>query len=481
MTAIKQISEFEWELSIDYKPGMKVPGKIFADKELFEKALGDKGIEQVANVAFLPGIVGYSMAMPDIHWGYGFPIGGVAATDPTQNGVISPGGVGFDINCGVRLLRTDINLQQFKQKAAELMDELGATIPKGVGGKSRLRLTRSELTELLGRGSSWIIEKDFGWPEDIEHTEEKGRMKGADPGKVSQRAIDRGENQVGSLGAGNHFLEVQVVDQILRPEIAEAFGFFKDQVVVMIHSGSRGFGHQVCTDYVKIMDSLDKRLGIELPDRQLACAPTDSPEGKDYFAAMACAVNYAFSNRQCLSHLARKAFERIFKKSDRELGMSLVYDVAHNIAKFEKHVVNGAEKELCVHRKGATRAFGPGHKDLPQKYQKTGQPVFVPGDMGTASYVLVGTDKAMELSFGSTCHGAGRQKSRAKARKEIRGNELKKALEEKGIMIRAGNIGLLSEEAPEAYKDVSEVVNVCEGAGISLKVAKLKPLGVVKG
>lgn len=478
---IKKLSDYKWEIDTSYKPGMKVPGLIFADEELIKKAEEDKGIEQVANVAFLPGIVEKSIAMPDIHWGYGFPIGGVAATSVSDNGVISPGGVGFDINCGVRLLKSKLSSEDLKPKTNLLMDNLEQLIPKGVGGKGRIKLTDTEMKEVLTQSLSWLVKKGIGWEEDIGLTEEKGAMLGANPAKVSSRAIERGEAQLGSLGAGNHFLEIQRVDKIFRKDVADVFGLFENQIVAMIHTGSRGFGHQVCSDHLHIMDALDIRLGINLPDRQLSCAPTDSPEGKNYFAAMACAVNFAFSNRHCLTHWARTAFERTFNKDAKELGLSLVYDVAHNIAKFETHEINGKKTKLCVHRKGATRAFGPGQAGIPEKYRSVGQPVFVPGDMGTESYVLVGTDKAMKESFGSTCHGAGRALSRKRAKKEVKGRDLKRSLEESGIQIRAGNIGLLAEEAPIAYKDVSRVVDVCEGAGISLKVACLKPLGVIKG
>lgn len=480
MKNIKKVSEFVWELETSYKPGMLTTGRIYADQELFNKAQEDKGLEQVANVGFLPGIIGPSIAMPDIHWGYGFPIGGVAAMDAAK-GVITPGGVGFDINCGVRLLRSELTIDDLMPVKSELADELDNAIPKGVGSGSRLRLSELELEQVLREGATSIIEKGLGQPEDVEHIEENGRLAGAEPGNVSQKSVQRGLNQLGSLGAGNHFLEVQRVDRIFRSKEAQAFGIFEGQIVIMIHSGSRGFGHQVCADYIKVMDRYSKENQIDLPDRQLAYAPLDSRQGKDYYSAMACAVNYAFSNRQCLAHWARKAFEQVFGKDQKMLQMDVVYDVSHNIAKYEEHEIDGRKVKLCVHRKGATRAFGPGQKELPDDYRKTGQPVFIPGDMGTESYILVGTERAMTETFGSTCHGAGRAISRSQAKKLIRGKTLKEELESKGILIRAGNIGLLSEEAPAAYKDVARVVDVCEGAGISLRVARLKPLIVIKG
>lgn len=480
MTSVNKLSDFVWELDTSFKPGMRTTGKVYADWDIFKKAQEDKGLEQVANVAFLPGLVNSSIAMPDIHWGYGFPIGGVAAMDMNE-GVITPGGVGFDINCGVRLLRSELSIDDLEPFKSELAEQLNNDIPKGVGSHSRIKLSEPEMEEVLLQGASAIIAKGLGWPEDVEHIEENGRLEGALPENVSQKAVQRGLNQLGSLGAGNHFIEVQRVDEIFKSEEADAFGIFEGQIVVMIHSGSRGFGHQVCTDYIKVMDKYSRENNIELPDRQLAYAPLNSQEGKDYYSAMACAVNYAFSNRQCLAHWTRKAFEQAFDKDAKDLGMSLVYDVAHNIAKFENQEVNGKIKKLCVHRKGATRAFGPGREELPDDYKTIGQPVFIPGDMGTESYVLAGTRHAMEETFGSTCHGAGRVMSRSQARKQIRGKTLKQELEDKGILIRAGNVNLLSEEAPAAYKDVARVVDVCEGAGISLKVARLKPLLVIKG
>lgn len=478
---IREIEKYQFLIDRSYKQGMKVDGLIFADRELLELALRDKAVEQVANVAFLPGIVKYSIAMPDIHWGYGFPIGGVAATDPEDGGVISPGGVGFDISCGVRLMRTDFTHSEIKKYLDLLVQALAANIPRGVGSTGKVRAKRKELEEVCVKGAVWAVEKGYGTPEDLEFIEEKGKFEGADPSKVSQKAFERGSDQPGTLGAGNHFLEIQIVDQIYDKKTAEAFGLFKDQIVVMIHSGSRGFGHQICTDYLKVMDSAVRKYGYKLPDRQLACAPVNSEEGKNYFKAMACAVNYALCNREILGHWVRYSFEKALMMSSDKMGIKLVYDVSHNVAKFEWHEVNGKQKLLCVHRKGATRAFGPGRKELPEKYRNIGQPVIIPGDMGSASYVLVGTTEGESKAFASTCHGAGRVMSRAEAKRKIRGSELKSKLEDRGIKVVSGSLALLAEEAPEAYKDVDRVVDICEVSGLSRKVARLVPLAVVKG
>lgn len=478
---LKKISEVEYLLERSYKPGMRVDGIVFADKELLELAIRDKAIEQVANVAFLPGIVKASIAMPDIHWGYGFPIGGVAATDPENGGVISPGGVGFDISCGVRVMRTDLTLKETEKHLDKIVDALAVNIPKGVGSTGKIKTKRKELEEICVKGAKWAVEKGFGWKEDLEFIEDGGAYPGADPSKVSSKAFERGSDQPGTLGAGNHFLEVQVVDKVFDAKAAEVFGLFEGQIVVMIHSGSRGFGHQICTDYLKVMDSAVRKYGFQLPDRQLACAPINSKEGKDYLAAMACAVNYALCNREILGHWVRHSFEQALRTSAEKLNLRLVYDVSHNIAKFEKHRVNGKEKRLCVHRKGATRAFGPGRPEVPEKYRAVGQPVIIPGDMGSASYVLVGTEKGEEKAFASTCHGAGRVMSRAEAKRKVRGSDLKVKLESQGIRVVSGSLSLLAEEAPEAYKDVDRVVEVCEKAGLSRKVARLRPLAVVKG
>ncbi len=476
----EKLNPYCYKISQTYRKGMRVPGIIYADDELIQMAEEDRALEQVINVAFLPGIVRASYAMPDIHWGYGFPIGGVAAMD-VERGVISPGGVGYDISCGVRLLRTNLIAKDVLPMMGPLMHELSRNIPKGVGSRGKIKVSRREMEELMTKSVKWAIRKGYGWEEDAEFTEEGGCLQGADPSKVSSRAFQRGFDQPGTLGAGNHFLEAQEVVEVYDERLAEALGLYKGQLTVMIHSGSRGVGHQICTDYIKVMDRAVREFGIDLPDRQLGCAPITSQEGKDYYAAMACAANYALTNRHCLAHWVRQSFEYIFRKSAQSLGMGVVYDVSHNIAKFEEHEVNGRRMKLCVHRKGATRAFGPGHPDIPKVYRDIGQPVIIPGDMGTCSYVLVGTARAMTEAFGSTCHGAGRVMSRSKAKRQIRGDELKRELEEKGIVIVAGHIPLLAEEAPQAYKDVSKVVEICHGAGLSKKVVKLKPLGVLKG
>jgi tRNA-splicing ligase RtcB len=478
---IEKKAPFTYEIPKEYKKGMRVPGIVFADENLLKKAEEDRAVEQVANVAFLPGIVRASFAMPDIHWGYGFPIGGVAATDPEEGGVISPGGVGFDISCGVRLMRTDLTVEEARPYLERLMQALNRNIPKGVGSRGKIKARRRELEKLMTEGARWAVKNGYGWPEDLERIEDGGCLEGADPAKVSPRAFERGGDQPGTLGAGNHFLEIQKVEEIFDEKAAQGFGLFKGQLVVMVHSGSRGFGHQICTDYLKVMDRAMRKYGFSLPDRQLACAPLDSPEGRSYFSAMACAVNYALCNRQILGHWVRESFEQAFQKSARSLGLDLVYDVSHNIAKVEFHEVDGKKKRLCVHRKGATRAFGPQNPSVPRKYRHLGQPVIIPGDMGTASYVLVGTKEGEKIAFASTCHGAGRVMSRSEAKRKIRGENLKRELEGKGIYVMAGHLALLAEEAPAAYKDVSRVVEICEGAGLSRKVAKLLPLGVVKG
>lgn len=477
---VNKISDYKWEIPKGQIEGMRVPCIIFANENLLIKADQDNALEQVVNVATLPGVVKASFAMPDIHWGYGFPIGGVAAMN-METGVISPGGVGFDISCGVRLIKTNLTKSDIKPKMEQLVYELNRNIPKGVGVGGKLRLSRDELSKLVTQGVQWAIKKGYGWNEDRLYVEDRGRMPEANPDKVSYKALKRGQGQVGTLGAGNHYLEIQVVDQIYDKKIAEIFGLEKDQVAVMIHCGSRGFGHQVCSDYIEVMRRVVAREGYKLPDRQLGCAPINSKEGKDYYQAMSCAANYALTNRHVLGHWMRQCFERVFKKSAEKLGMNLIYDVSHNIAKFEKHKVDGKEKMLCIHRKGATRAFGPGHPDLPEKYSPYGQPVIIGGTMGTASYLLIGTEKSMEESFGSTCHGAGRVMSRRRAKKTIRGDDLKRELESSGIKIMTDSMPGLAEEAPKAYKDVNEIVDVTQNAGISTKVVKLKPLAVLKG
>ena len=477
---LERIDEFRWRLPKSYKAGMRADGVIYADERMMADIRNDKAAEQVANVAMLPGIVGNSLGMPDIHWGYGFPIGGVAATDVDAGGVISPGGVGFDINCGLRLMRTNLTVEEVKPKLRQLVQALYNDIPAGVGSKGDIKVSAKDERKLLAQGSGWVVANGYGRPEDLEYTEEHGAIKGADPDSVSPRAYERGKDQSGTLGSGNHFLEVQAVDDIYDAETAEIFGIEKAQVVLMIHSGSRGLGYQVCDEYSKDMIGCLSKYGIEVPDRQLACAPVNSPEGKAYLGAMKCAANYAWANRQCLMHLARGVFEKVFRRSEGDLGLDLIYDVAHNIAKIEKQKIGGKERTLCVHRKGATRAFPPGHPELPAKYQKTGQPVIIPGDMGRCSYLLTGTEKAAE-TFYSTCHGAGRRMSRSEAIKRAHGRSIARELESKGIIVMATGRGTLAEEMPEAYKDVNEVVGVVAGAGISRKVCRMRPLGVIKG
>ena len=478
---LTRIDDYRWEIPITYKPGMRVPGLIFSDERMLRHIQDEQSLEQVANVAFLPGIVGRSLAMPDIHWGYGFPIGGVAATR-VDDGVISPGGVGFDINCGVRLLRTDLTEREVKPRIERLLADLFINVPSGLGSKGKIRLKGNEIDKLLLKGAGWAVAAGYGEPEDLEFTEDHGCLKGADPDKVSIKAKTRGTPQSGTLGSGNHFLEIQVVDEVYDAGIAQAFGIEeKGQILVLIHTGSRGFGHQVCDDYLKTMGTAVRNYGIDLPDRQLACAPVNSPEGQSYLAAMACAANYAWANRQCITHWTRESFSRVLGKSPRDLGMRLVYDVAHNIAKIEKHQVEGKKLTVCVHRKGATRAFPAGHPDIPEAYRKVGQPVLIPGDMGRYSYVAVGTEKAMEETFGSTCHGAGRAKSRSAARRSISGADVAAELAAKGIAIQVANIASLAEEAPAAYKDVAEVMHITDAAGISPRVIKARPIGVIKG
>ncbi len=478
---LEKIDDFRWRIPKTYKPGMRVPGIIYADEKLLKDIHHDKAAEQVANVAFLPGIINASLGMPDLHWGFGFAIGGVAATDIENGGVVAPGGIGYDINCGVRLVRTNLSFDDVKDKLRDLVNAFFSNVPSGVGSKGEIRISAKDERQLLIKGAKWAVENGYGVEEDLESTEEYGAIQGADPDAVSERAYERGKAQSGTLGSGNHFAEIQAIDQLYDAKLCDEFGLDLGQVMVMIHSGSRGFGYQICDDYVKNMVHCLQKYNINVPDRQLACAPVNSPEGKQYLAAMRCAANYAWNNRQCLMHLARRSFERVFNTSWQKLGMHLIYDVAHNIAKIERYVIDGKEKLLCVHRKGATRAFGPGHPALPEKYKNSGQPVIIPGDMGRNSYLLVGTKKAEEETFGSTCHGAGRIKSRSAAIKTVNYNTLLKQLESKGIIVRASGKGTIVEEAPEAYKDVNEVVNVVHNAGISRRVCKMRPIGVVKG
>jgi tRNA-splicing ligase RtcB len=448
---------------------------------MLDHILQEEVLQQVANVAFLPGIVGHSLAMPDVHWGYGFPIGGVAATRITD-GVVSPGGVGFDINCGVRLLRTNLTDEEVYPRIDELTAELYASVPSGLGSRGRLRVNEKELEQVMVQGSRWAVGKGYGEPEDVVVTEDSGCIGGADPDKVSAKARQRGIPQLGTLGSGNHFLEVERVGEIFDAEAARVMGIEQvGQIVVMIHCGSRGLGHQVCTDYVASLGNIVRKYGIELPDRQLVCAPVSSPEGQSYLEAMACAANYAWTNRQCIVHWVRESLVKVFGKSKRELGLEQVYDVAHNIAKIEEHSIDGKNLRLCVHRKGATRAFPAGHQDVPDRYREIGQPVLIPGDMGRGAYIALGTNEAMEKTFGSTCHGAGRQQSRAAAKRSQRGADVARTLAEKGIKVMAGSMAGLAEEASEAYKDVDEVVDVTHRAGISRKVVRTFPLGVVKG
>lgn len=477
---IKKLDDYRYEIPKEYKNGMKVPGIIYADEEMMEVVCQDQSPEQVANVATLPGIVKYSLAMPDIHWGYGFPIGGVAATR-IEDGVISPGGVGYDINCGTRLILTNLTVDEVKPKLSSLLDAIFANVPSGLGSEGKLRVKGKEFDEVLIKGAKWAVENGYGWEEDLDRIEENGAMEGADPSVISGKARERGAPQLGTLGSGNHFIEIQRVQKIFDPEIAKVFGLFEDQVTILIHTGSRGFGHQVCTDYISVMMNAIKKYNINLPDRQLACAPIESPEGKRYFSAMVCAANYAWANRQCITHWIRESFEVVFKKGAHKLGLNVLYDVAHNIAKMETHNVDGEKIRVCVHRKGATRAFPKFHPEIPDIYKEVGQPVIIPGDMGRASYILVGTEKAMEDTFGSTCHGAGRVMSRAGAKRSITGKEVLEELTEKGIMVRTDNIKGLAEEASEAYKDVEKVIEIVEGSGISKRVARMKPLGVIKG
>lgn len=477
---LEKVDDYRWRIPKTYKPGMKVPGLIYADKKLLVNIHMDRAPEQVANAATLPGIVKYSLAMPDIHWGYGLPIGGVVATDPEDGGVVTPGGIGFDINCGVRMMRTQLTEGEVQPKLKDLIYALFSHVPAGVGSEGKIRVSPKEEEEIIVKGSRWAVEKGYGTREDLEHTEEKGELKGADPSKVSERAYERGKRQSGTLGSGNHFLEVQVVETVYDEKIAATFGLHKGEVTVMIHSGSRGFGYQICDDYSKSMLRCLEKYKINVPDRQLACAPVNSPEGKAYIGAMNCAANYAWSNRQCLMHLTREVFEKVFARSQADLGMDLIYDVAHNIGKFEKYNIDGKTKTLFIHRKGATRAFGPGHSDLPDDYREIGQPVIIPGDMGRNSYLLVGTAKAEE-TFYSTCHGAGRLLSRTAAVSACRGRSIAKELADKGILVKAKGRETLAEEAPEAYKDVNDVVDVVHMAGISRKVCRMRPLGVIKG
>jgi len=470
----------EWRFLIPKTGAMRVPGLIFSSSELMPNIKGDQSLQQVVNVATLPGIVKHSLAMPDIHWGYGFPIGGVAAFN-MEDGIISPGGVGYDINCGVRLLTTSLLANEIRPRIKELISALFKAIPSGVGSRGRIRLSKEEQRKVAVEGASWAVKKGLGRKEDLERTEDHGVMKGADPTAVSDRAFKRGHDQLGTLGSGNHFLEIQVVDEIYDHQSASIFDLFEGQLTVLIHSGSRGFGHQICDDFLKGMGTQVRDSGFDLPDRQLACAYVKSDMGKRYLSAMACAANYAWANRQIIMHWTMETFEKVLNIGPSDLKMEPLYDVCHNIAKLETHVVDGKKVALCVHRKGATRSLPPGHPDVPERYRKVGQPVLIPGDMETCSYVLAGSQKAMEETFGSTCHGAGRALSRTQAMKVAKGRAIHRELEDKGIFVQSRGRRTLQEEISEAYKDVSLVVEAVHMAGLATKVARLRPLGVMKG
>ena len=475
-----QVSQHLWEIPRSFRDDMRVPARLYADEALLDAALGDRSLDQLVNTATLPGIVKYAIAMPDIHQGYGFPIGGVVATRLPE-GIISPGGVGYDINCGVRLLASEASVQEVSPFLAELASILYRNCPSGVGVHGEIKLQDAELDKVLVDGARWARERGYARAEDLQHTEEFGAMPGADPEYVSHKARERGRSQIGTLGAGNHFIEVDRVAEVFDETAAEHLRLLPDQVVVQIHCGSRGFGHQVCEDYVARFQTTVRDYGIELPDRELVCAPFESVEGQQYAHAMACAANFAFANRQVLAHRIRRSFEQALDGKVSSFDLHQVYDIAHNMAKIEEHEVGGERVRLCVHRKGATRAFGPGSPGLPDDLRNIGQPVLIPGSMGTESYVLVGTHGSMEQTFGSTCHGAGRVWSRMRAKKTVRGQQLRQELESRGIAVRTGSMPGLAEEAPQAYKDVSRVVDVVARAGIGKKVARLEPIAVIKG
>ena len=476
----RKIGENQYQIDADSNSGMKVPVRIYADEPLLQKMLSDRTIMQAKNVSSIPGIVGQSIVLPDGHEGYGFPVGGVAAMD-AEEGMISPGGVGYDINCGVRLLRSNLTEKDVRSKLKELVTDLFSSIPSGVGSKGSVRLSPSQLDEVLVKGVNWAIDNGYGSSDDADVCEENGQIQNADPNKVSDKARKRGAPQLGSLGSGNHFLEVQKVAEVHDEEAANRMGLKEGTITVLIHCGSRGFGHQVCSDYLRVAEQAMDKYDINLPDRELACVPNNSEEGESYRAAMFSALNFAWSNRQMLTHWTRKSIERVFNQSESDLDMKLVYDVAHNIAKVEKHKVDGKERKVVVHRKGATRAFPANRDEIPSKYRDLGQPVLVPGSMGTASWVLLGQPNSMDLSFGSTAHGAGRTMSRTKARRNFSEEDVKKSLNDKGIFIKALTRDGVVEETPQAYKDVDAVVNVSHNLGIATKVAKLVPIGVIKG
>jgi tRNA-splicing ligase RtcB len=477
---LNRIHDYLWEIP---KHGeMRVPGRIYADRSLLQDIARDQAVQQVVNVAHLPGIVGYSLAMPDIHWGYGFPIGGVAATDPKEDGVVSPGGVGYDINCGVRVARTDLIYADVKERIPEFVQRIYDSVPCGVGAEGGIgKVSRAELKAILKKGAAWAVERGYGLEEDLEHTEERGTMPWADPDAVSQHALDRGHAQVASLGSGNHFLELQIVEEVFLPAEAERMGLVKGSLAVMVHSGSRGLGHQVCTDSLREMGRAMAKYKIRLPDRQLAAAPIESDEGKAYLGAMFAAANFAWCNRQVMMHLAAQALAGCMGTTRERMGFHLIYDVAHNVAKFEKHEVDGKVRRVLVHRKGATRAAVPPESPLSTLYREIGQPVLIPGDMGRYSFLCLGNERSMKETFGSTCHGAGRQMSRTEAKRRARGRDLLAELKSRGVAIRARGMATVAEEMPEAYKDVARVVDVMEKAGIARILARLKPVGVVKG
>jgi tRNA-splicing ligase RtcB (3'-phosphate/5'-hydroxy nucleic acid ligase) len=477
---IQRLDDYRW--LIPRHGAMRTEGIIYADDHLMSDIRSDEAVQQVANVACLPGIVGRSIGMPDIHWGYGFAIGGVAAFDPERGGIVSPGGVGYDINCGVRLLRTGLSEGEVRGRLRRLMDELYTRVPAGVGaGYKTFRLTPERIRAVLERGAEWAVAEGYGEEGDLRRTEAGGRIAGADPSEVGERAVQRGRDQLGTVGSGNHFIEIGHVDEVYDDRAASRLGLETGTVTVFIHSGSRGLGYQVCDDYIQVMLAAARKYGIDLPDRQLVCAPLGSPEANRYMGAMSAAANYAFANRQMMAFRVRQVFEAVFGRSWQDMGMTLVYDVAHNIAKWETHQVEGRERRVCVHRKGATRAFPPGHPELPDTYRDLGQPVLIPGDMGRYSYVLLGTDGAYRETFGSTCHGAGRTMSRRQAKKSTKGRDLRLEFASRGIEVRASSFGTVAEEVPEAYKDVADVVAVVDGAGIGRKVVRLRPMGVLKG
>ncbi|MEX2114814.1 MAG: RtcB family protein [Pirellulales bacterium] len=478
---LERTSETTWRIPKSYRKGMRVDGIVYADDKLVELIRHDEALDQVANVAHLPGIQTASLAMPDIHWGYGFCIGGVCATDPAAGGVISPGGVGYDINCGVRLVRSNLNAADVAPVQSQLVEELFRNVPSGTGQGGNYRFTPRELKQLMGDGVPFLVERGLAVESDLDHTEARGKIAGAEPDYVSERALQRGYDQCGTLGSGNHFMEVQVVEAVFDDTAARAMGLAQGMVCVMIHSGSRGLGYQVCDDALRLLRKAPEKYGIHLPDRQLVCAPIESPEGQHYLGAMCAAANFAWCNRQLLMWQARECFATVFNRSWEALGMNLVYDVAHNIAKLEEHAVDGAQKQVWVHRKGATRAFPAEHPETPDAYKHIGQPVIIPGDMGRASWVLVGQPGSMEQTFGSACHGAGRVMSRNAAIKHAQGRRIDKELADRGVIARARSWKGLAEEQPDAYKNVDLVVEVVHRAGLAKKVARMRPIGVIKG